>query len=128
MYLGRIVELADKSALFAAPRHPYTQALLSAIPLPEPGLPRQRLLLPGDVPSPLNPPSGCYFHTRCQHAQALCRQQAPPLESDATHAVACHFWRDIPASAPVLPDTRGTPAKLRLARLQSAFTTRAQVA
>src|SRR6185369_3354725 len=74
MYLGRIVELADKRSLFATPRHPYTQALLSAIPLEEPAVVRERILLSGDVPSPLAPPPGCHFHTRCAHATALCMQ------------------------------------------------------
>jgi len=122
MYLGRVVETADRRALFAAPRHPYTQALLSAIPVPEPGLRRQRVLLAGDVPSPIAPPSGCRFHTRCIHARPLCSQQTPALEADAAgHAVACHFWRDIAAAggsrAAVTP--RATDA--RLALLQSAF-------
>ena len=121
MYLGRIVELADKRALFAAPRHPYTQALLAAIPLPEPGLARQRVLVPGDVPSPLAPPSGCHFHTRCPYARPLCSQSSPPLVSDDGHGVACHFWREIQPPAALLSDAAPTHAKLRLARLQSAF-------
>jgi len=121
MYLGRIVETADKHALFAAPRHPYTQALLSAIPLPEPGLSRERVLLAGDVPSPVNPPTGCHFHTRCPHARALCSQQTPMLEDDGGHAVACHFWREIPTPAALPQAATLTPARARLARLQSAF-------
>jgi oligopeptide/dipeptide ABC transporter ATP-binding protein len=121
MYLGRVVEIGDKAALFATPRHPYTRALLSAIPLPEPGLQRERVLLAGDVPSPLNPPPGCHFHTRCQHAQPLCRQQAPALEVIGSQVVACHFWSELPAPA-VLPEAAApTPARKRLARLQSAF-------
>ena len=122
MYLGRIVEIADKDALFAAPRHPYTQALLAAIPLPRPGLQRERVLLAGDVPSPAAPPAGCRFHTRCPHVRPLCSQSSPELDTDrAGHAVACHFWRDIalPSPLPVAPSH--TPAMLRLERLQSAF-------
>jgi oligopeptide/dipeptide ABC transporter ATP-binding protein len=121
MYLGRVVEIGDKAALFATPRHPYTRALLSAIPLPEPGLQRERVLLAGDVPSPLNPPPGCHFHTRCPHAQPLCREQSPVLETIGGQAVACHFWRQLPPLA-VLPGAAAhTPARQRLARLQSAF-------
>ena len=121
MYLGRIVEIADKTSLFAAPRHPYTQALLSAIPLPEPGLRRERVLLAGDVPSPLNPPPGCHFHTRCAHARALCSQRSPVLEAQDGRAVACHFWRDIPIPAALPEPAARTPARKRLERLQSAF-------
>jgi peptide/nickel transport system ATP-binding protein len=124
MYLGRIVEMSDTRAMFAAPRHPYTQALLSAIPLPEPGLQRDRVLVAGDVPSPLNPPAGCRFHTRCAHARELCSRREPMLEVEGDHKVACHFWREIGAtvSMPALPTrTTRTPAQHRLDRLQSAF-------
>jgi oligopeptide/dipeptide ABC transporter ATP-binding protein len=117
MYLGRVVEYATKEALFAAPRHPYTQALLSAIPLPEPGSQRQRILLSGDVPSPANPPPGCPFHTRCRHAQSRCSQEPPPLTGPDQHTVACHFWRDIEP----LPPIGSSPPNIRLQRLQSAF-------
>ena len=121
MYLGRIVEIGDKAALFAEPRHPYTQALLSAIPLPEPGLRRERVLLAGDVPSPLDPPAGCHFHTRCVHARALCSQQAPVLEGDAGQRVACHFWREIAVPVVLPASVVDAPARARLERLQSAF-------
>ena len=120
MYLGRIVERADKHTLFAAPRHPYTQALLSAIPVPEPSRSRQRIVLAGDVPSPMAPPPGCHFHTRCEHALARCVQSAPALTDDAGHAVACHRWREI---TPPLSLHRHAPENARLARLQSAFQT-----
>jgi len=121
MYLGRIVEIGDKRALFAAPRHPYTQALLSAIPVPEPGLQRERVLLAGDVPSPVNPPAGCHFHTRCAHARPLCSQRAPALEEDGGQVVACHFWREIALPAVLPQPAPGTPARRRLELLQSAF-------
>jgi len=121
MYLGRLVEVADKRALFAAPRHPYTQALLAAIPLPEPGLDQERTLLGGDVPSPANPPSGCRFHTRCPQARSLCSEREPMLEAEAGHAVACHLWREIPAAAALPGRSARTPARQRLDRLQSAF-------
>ncbi len=92
MYLGRIVELAPRRELFASPRMPYTQALLSAVPVPVPGAQRQRILLPGDPPSPANPPPGCVFHPRCPHPRkdAACTRVVPPLEEKAPgHFVAC---------------------------------------
>jgi oligopeptide transport system ATP-binding protein len=121
MYLGRIVELADKEALFAEPRHPYTQGLLSAIPLPEPGARRDRELMAGDVPSPLDPPSGCHFHTRCPHARELCSQEAPLLDAGNTHPVACHFWREIAAPTMIPNNGSRAPGVQRLETLQSAF-------
>jgi oligopeptide/dipeptide ABC transporter ATP-binding protein len=122
MYLGRIVETAEKDALFAAPRHPYTQALLSAIPQPRPGARRERLVLGGDVPSPLTPPSGCHFHTRCPHARPRCAQDAPVLEAaGAGHFAACHFWRELPLPASAQPLAGPSPGRQRLERLQSAF-------
>jgi peptide/nickel transport system ATP-binding protein len=92
MYLGRIVEVADRRTLFAAPHHPYTRALLSAVPVPDPFAQRNRIILRGDVPSPINPPSGCRFHTRCPHVQELCRVSEPLLRPIADGQVsACHF-------------------------------------
>ena len=94
MYLGRVAELAESEKLYEAPLHPYTQALLSAIPTPDPNVEtrRQRIILEGDVPSPVNPPSGCPFHTRCWKAQDVCRTVIPPLEEKQPgHYAACHF-------------------------------------
>jgi peptide/nickel transport system ATP-binding protein/oligopeptide transport system ATP-binding protein len=92
MYLGRIVELAEKKALFARPRHPYTEALLSAVPVPDPRTRRKRIILKGDVPSPSRPPPGCHFHTRCPYAEARCRTESPALREVAPgHVVACHL-------------------------------------
>lgn len=92
MYLGRIVELADTQALYEAPSHPYTQALLSAIPIPDPSLGRNRIILQGDVPNPANPPKGCHFHLRCPHAMECCKEQPPELrEVGPGHVAACHL-------------------------------------
>jgi oligopeptide/dipeptide ABC transporter ATP-binding protein len=92
MYLGKIVEYADKQTLFTQPRHPYTQALLSAVPVPNPKLKREKRLLQGDVPSPINPPPGCTFHTRCPLAEERCKIEKPVLrEIGAGHGVSCHL-------------------------------------
>jgi oligopeptide/dipeptide ABC transporter ATP-binding protein len=92
MYLGRIVECADKRTLFTRPLHPYTEALLAAVPIPNPKLKRIKRVLPGDVASPINPPSGCHFHSRCVYAEERCRLEAPILrEAAPQHSVACHL-------------------------------------
>ena len=122
MYLGKIVELAPKEGLFAAPRHPYSRALLSAIPLPAPESRRRRLLLEGDVPSPLAVPPGCRFHTRCPYAQARCREEAPAFEDDGRgHFTACHFWREMPPADEFIPRAEDEPSNPRLERLQARF-------
>lgn len=92
MYLGRLVELTDSATLYSTPKHPYTQALLSAIPVPDPDHHKDRIVLEGDVPSSLNPPPGCSFHTRCQYCQDICTEQRPQWrEIEKGHFVACHL-------------------------------------
>ena len=94
MYLGEVVETATARDIYASPRHPYTQALISAIPLPDPAADRDRIVLVGDVPSPIDPPGGCRFHTRCQHAREDCGRRRPTMERMPDGAsVACHYWQ-----------------------------------
>ncbi len=94
MYLGRIVEISTRDALYKAPRHPYTQALLEAVPVADPEIEaaRQRHIISGEVPSPMNPPSGCRFHTRCPHVMPRCKTEDPALRGDGAQAVACHLY------------------------------------
>jgi len=100
MYLGKVVELADKRDLFTRPQHPYTEALLSAVPVPDPEAAKKRIILKGDVPSPINPPAGCRFHTRCPYAFARCSQEEPAMrEVLHGHHVACHLREAQPAVA-----------------------------
>jgi oligopeptide/dipeptide ABC transporter ATP-binding protein len=92
MYLGEIVELAETNRLYDKPLHPYTQALISAVPVPDISKKTTRIILPGEVPSPINPPKGCRFHPRCPYATDICRQEAPRFEDKLIkgHYVACH--------------------------------------
>jgi peptide/nickel transport system ATP-binding protein len=93
MYLGKIVELAESGEIYRNPRHPYTRALLSAIPVPDPAARRSRVILPGDVPSPIHPPAGCPFHPRCPHVEERCRTMEPTLSAGSGgHQVACHVF------------------------------------
>lgn len=93
MYLGKVVELATSESLYEEPRHPYTQALLAAVPVPDPDFVKETTMLQGDIPSPSNPPSGCTFHTRCPFAKEVCKQQVPALQQVSEgHAVACHLY------------------------------------
>jgi oligopeptide/dipeptide ABC transporter ATP-binding protein len=100
MYLGKVVEMAETEELFQNPKHPYTEALLSAVPSPDPDYQMERILLKGDVPSPVNPPSGCVFHPRCpyynEHGWEACKNDVPELERiDGEHYAACHFSREL---------------------------------
>ena len=128
MYLGRIVEMTDKTSLFEMPLHPYTEALLSAVPIPKASARgRKRVILKGDVPSPINPPSGCHFHARCPYAMARCRTEVPALRWRRDVSLRGPFWRlscpsppwgsdggvISPISLPVLALVRRTTASLR---------------
>lgn len=93
MYLGSLIEFADKDGLYKNPLHPYTKALLSAVPIPDPTIKRERIILKGDIPSPANPPKGCKFHTRCPYAKPICREAVPIYKKvDSNHYVACHLY------------------------------------
>jgi peptide/nickel transport system ATP-binding protein len=99
MYVGRIVETAPTEALFASPKHPYTEALLSAVPKPDPRLRSERIVLQGEVADPANTPSGCHFHPRCRYAQDVCRREAPvQQEIEPNHFVSCHRARELTLS------------------------------
>lgn len=96
MYLGKIVETASSGDLYGRPHHPYTEALLNALPVPRPGATKNRRILTGEVPSPLAPPSGCHFHPRCPYVRDICRTESPLLEEKAAgHLAACHFSREV---------------------------------
>jgi oligopeptide/dipeptide ABC transporter ATP-binding protein len=124
MYLGRIVESAACDAIFAEPRHPYTQALLSAVPALSARERQHRRILPGDPPSPVDPPSGCHLHPRCAHAHEICVRSRPELlaASDA-HATACHRWPDIVSLSP-RAEAAGPEFSASLQRLFRAFDAR----
>jgi oligopeptide/dipeptide ABC transporter ATP-binding protein len=123
MNLGRIVESAPTQALFSGPQHPYSRALLSAIPLPRPRARRNRMILQGEMPSALDPPQGCRFHTRCPHAVARCRVEEPALRSDAQgHATACHRLSELPPAHMPVEETDRSPV---LDGLIAAFSRRA---
>ncbi len=96
MYLGRIIEIADAKTLYCKTRHPYTEALLNAVPVPDPRHRRERLILSGEIPSPIDPPAGCHFHPRCPYAREICRHDYPPMQEHTPgHQSACHFSQDV---------------------------------
>jgi len=105
MYVGQLVELATTQALYAEPKHPYTEALLSSVPISDPDLVRERIVLTGEIPDPSNPPPGCYFHPRCPYADEVCRKESPPWEEVAPdHYAACHFAKELDLRGQGLPD------------------------
>jgi peptide/nickel transport system ATP-binding protein/oligopeptide transport system ATP-binding protein len=120
MYLGNLVELADRDELYTRPMHPYTTALLSAVPIPDTQrrTKRERIRLEGDVPSPVNPPPACRFHTRCWKAQEICRTETPPLvELAPRHQVACHFPENVDLPDPALRPGASSPLQAAAAEL-----------
>ncbi|WP_368660918.1 oligopeptide/dipeptide ABC transporter ATP-binding protein [Paracoccus sp. (in: a-proteobacteria)] len=121
MYLGEVVELAATEDLYNSPRHPYTRALLSAIPVPVPGARQKTTHLGGDIPSPANPPKGCKFHTRCPHATEICARERPSLTGEP-HQTACHHWQDLPPvdNAARLDVPRSAVAEERFALYRAA--------
>ena len=122
MYLGKIVETATTEELFRQPRHPYTRALLAAVPVPDPTMQRERALLEGDLPSATAPPPGCRFNTRCPFVRESCRSDVPALADDGTgHATACPWWREFPPVAPIAAARGPDKDRARLERLQAAF-------
>ena len=105
MYVGQLVELATTQALYAEPKHPYTEALLSSVPISDPDSARERIVLTGEIPDPSNPPPGCYFHPRCPYADEVCRQESPPWEEVApNHYAACHFAKELALRGQGQPD------------------------
>jgi peptide/nickel transport system ATP-binding protein len=96
MYVGKLVEMAETEELFMNPKHPYTEALMAAVPRPDPRREKKRILLPGEVADPANPPPGCYFHPRCRYAKEICEVEEPPLrEISEEHFVSCHFAEEL---------------------------------
>lgn len=117
MYVGQIVESAPKSKLYGAPLHPYTEALMSAVPQPDPRVSKKRIVLAGELPSPERPPSGCYFHPRCIYAQQVCKDEAPPLEEiNPGHFARCHFARELKlqGALPLAQSTELPPKSSRI--------------
>src|SRR4029078_12234283 len=99
--LGKVVEIAAGETIYRDAKHPYTRALLSAVPMPETSRKKERIVLEGDVPSPVNPPSGCTFHPRCAYRQPLCSEMEPPLDFAGGHGVSCHVCGPIKRASPI---------------------------